>query len=164
MIPGNVQALSSEPGEWRTNMTNTHRNFSRLVILPAVFLALLACTVAAQTPPSLSKKALQTLLATAKTSADQERLAEYYRDKAQHLEAKAQEFSAQADYLATQPSTIESKQGISCNCMSHYRYFAKRYAQEATDAETLAATRPTRARLPIQRGTALVRIQEGGRS
>jgi len=124
-------------------MTNTHRNFGRLVILPTMFLALLACTVVvpavAQTPPNLSNKELKTLLATAKTPADQEQLAAYYRDKAQHLRAKAQEFSAQADYLATQPATIESKQGISCNCTSHYRYFAKQYAQEATDAEKLAA-------------------------
>jgi outer membrane murein-binding lipoprotein Lpp len=90
----------------------------------------------AETPTSLSKKELKTLSAT---PADQERLAAYYRNKAEHLRAKAQEFSAQADYLATQPATIESKQGISCNCTSHYRYFAKRYAQEAKDAETLAA-------------------------
>ena len=124
-------------------MTDTHGNFGRLVIVRTMFLALLACTLvigaAAQTPPSLSKIELKRLLATAKTSADQERLAEYYRDKAQHLRAKAKEFSAQADYLATQPATIESKQGISCNCTSHYRYFAKQYAQEATDAEALAA-------------------------
>jgi septal ring factor EnvC (AmiA/AmiB activator) len=123
-------------------MTNTHRNLGRFVILPAVFLALLANTVvvraAAQTPPSLSKKELKTLLATAKTPADQERLAAYYREQAQRLKAKAQEFSTQADHLATQPATIESKQGISCNCASHYRYFSKLYAQESKDAEILA--------------------------
>jgi hypothetical protein len=89
-----------------------------------------------QTPPSLSKKELKTLSAT---PAGQERLAAYYRDKAEHLRAKARKFAVQADYLATQPATIESKQGISCNCTSHYRYFSKVYAQEAKDAETLAA-------------------------
>jgi hypothetical protein len=121
-------------------MTNTHHNFGRLDILTALSMALLACTVVvlavAETPTSLSKKELKTFSAT---PADQERLAAYYRNKAEHLRAKAQEFSAQADYLATQPATIESKQGISCNCTSHYRYFAKLYAQEAKDAETLAA-------------------------
>jgi hypothetical protein len=121
-------------------MTNTHHNFGRLAILTALSMALLACTVVvlavAETPTSLSKKELKKFSAT---PADQERLAAYYRDKAEHLRAKAQEFSAQADYLATQPATIESKQGISCNCTSYYRYFAKRYAQEAKDAETLAA-------------------------
>ena len=124
-------------------MTNTHRNLGRFVILPAMFLALLASTVvvhaAAPNSPSLSKKELKTLLATANTPADQERLAAYYEDKAQRLKAKAQEFSTEADYLATQPATIESKQGISCNCTSHYRYFSKLYAQESKDAEILAA-------------------------
>ena len=121
-------------------MTNTHHTFGRLAILTALSMALLAGTgvvrAVAETPTSLSKKELKTFSAT---PADQERLAAYYRNKAERLRAKAQEFSAQADYLATQPATIESKQGISCNCTSHYRYFAKRYAQEAKDAETLAA-------------------------
>jgi hypothetical protein len=121
-------------------MTNTHHTFGRLAALMTLSLALLACTVvveaAAEAPASLSKKELKTLSAT---PANHERLAAYYRDKAEHLRAKAQEFAAQADYLETQPATIESKQGISCNCASHYRYFSKVYAQEAKDAETLAA-------------------------
>jgi siderophore synthetase component len=107
-----------------------------------MFLALLGSSAEVravdQTPPNINKKEVKTLLATAKTPEDQEHLAAYYRDKAQRLRAKAQEFSAQADYLATQPATIESKQGISCNCTSHYRYFSKIYAQEASDAEALA--------------------------
>ena len=121
-------------------MTNTRYTFGRLAALTTLSLALLACTVvvraAAETPASLGKKELKTMSAT---PADQERLAAYYREKAEHLRAKAQEFAAQADYLATQPATIESKQGISCNCTSHYRYFSKLYLQEAKDAETLAA-------------------------
>ena len=121
-------------------MTHTHRNFGRLVTSAAIFLALFAVTlvvqVTAQTPASLSKKELKTLSAT---PSGHERLAAYYRDKAQHLREKAQEFSAHADHLAMQPATIESKQGISCNCTSHYRYFSKLYAQEAKDADALAA-------------------------
>ena len=93
-------------------MTNTHQIFGRHATLAAVCVVLLACTLVVpavgQTPPSLSKKELKTLSAT---PAGQERLAAYYRDKAEHLRAKAQEFAAQADYLATQPATIESKQG-----------------------------------------------------
>src|SRR5882724_3104534 len=123
----------------RRNMTITHRNFGRFAPLAAIFLAVLACTAvvqAAEASPSLSKKELKAL---SETPAGHQRLAAYYREKAQHLRAKAQEFSAQADYLATQPATIESKEGISCNCTSHYRYFSKLYAREASEAETLAA-------------------------
>jgi len=123
-------------------MKNTHHEIGRRVSSTVICL-LLSCALVggavAENSPSLSKKEVKTLLATAKTSADHQRLAAYYRTQAQRLTAKAQEFSAQADYLATQPATIESKQGISCNCASHYRYFAKQYAQEAKESETLAA-------------------------
>lgn len=124
-------------------MTNTNFNFGLILTLVVVSLSVVSCalvaTASAETSPGLSKKELKTLLATAKTPSDHQQLAAYYRDKAQHLRAKAQEFSAQAEYLATQPATIESKQGISCNCASHYRYFAQQYAQEAQDADVLAA-------------------------
>jgi hypothetical protein len=52
-----------------------------------------------------------------------------------------EEFAKQAEILATQPATIESKQGISCNCPSHFRYFSKLYAQEAAEAEAEAERR-----------------------
>jgi len=122
---------------------NNHHNVGRLFTLTVVSLVLLSCApvveAAAETSPSLSKKELKSLLATANTPADHQRLAAYYRDKAQRLTEKAQKFSSQADQLATQPATIESKQGISCNCASHYRYFSKLYAREAKDSEMLAA-------------------------
>jgi siderophore synthetase component len=105
-----------------------------------MFLELLAGTfvvpVTAQTAHTLSKKELKSL---ATSPEGHERLAAYYREHAQQLRVKAQKFSAQADYLATQPALMESKQGISCNCTSHYRYFAKLYAQEANSAEASAA-------------------------
>ena len=125
---------------------NNRHNVGRLVtfaVVSFVSLVLLSCALvvgaAAETSPGLSKKELKTLLASANTPADHQRLAAYYRDKAQRLTEKAQKFSAQADQLATQPANIESKQGISCNCASHYRYFSKLYAREAKDSEMLAA-------------------------
>ena len=121
-------------------MTHTHRNFGRLATSAAIILALFTGTLTvqatAQTSASLSKAELKTLPAT---PGGHERLAAYYRDKAQRLREKAQKFSDEADYLATQPATIESKQGISSNSASHYRYFSKLYAQQAKDADALAA-------------------------
>ena len=121
-------------------MTPTVGNIVRLATSAALFLALLAGTsvvpASAQVSSSLSKKELKAL---ATTQGGHQRLASYYRDKAQQLRDKAEKFSAQADYLATQPALIESKQGISCNCTSHYRYFSKQYTQEAIDTDALAA-------------------------
>ena len=109
------------------------------VVLAALILGgLLSSGATAPTSPSLSKKELKVLLASAKTADDHERLAAYYRDKAQRLVAKSQEFSAQAESLAGQPAILESKQGISCPCALHYRYFSKQYAQDARDAEAIA--------------------------
>lgn len=136
-----LKVNGSERSEGRGKMKDIYRNFDRIAILAVVAITLLACasTAAAENSATLSKKELKTLLATAKTPADQQKLAAYYRDQAQRLTAKAQDFSAQADVLARQPAPIQSKQGISCNCTSHYRYFSKLYAQEAKDSETLAA-------------------------
>ena len=51
---------------------------------------------------------------------------------------KSEEFAKQAEILAQQAATIESKQGISCNCPSHFRYFSKLYVQEAAGAQAEA--------------------------
>src|SRR5882757_11135335 len=121
-------------------MKPTIGNIARLATSAALLLALLAGTLAipaaAQTSVSLSKAEVKALAAAPE---GHQRLAAYYREKAQQLREKAQNFSKQADYLATQPATIESKQGISCNCTSHYRYFSKLYAQEASNADALTA-------------------------
>ena len=79
------------------------------------------------------------MLAAAKTPADQQKLAAYYHEKARQLTEEAQNFAEQAGLMATQPATIESKQGISCQCTSHRRYFSKRFADEAKEAEDQAA-------------------------
>ena len=125
-------------------MNNQHHTSGRLITVAVLSFALFSCTLpraAADSSSGLTKKELKTLLATAKTPADHARLAAYYRDKAQHLRAQEQEFSAQAASLATQPTAVEgkctrsflSKQGTSCNSASHYSYFAKECAKKAKD-------------------------------
>jgi len=104
----------------------------------------------AQTAPTLSKKEVKTLLTTAKTPADQERLAAYYRDKASDLRAKAQQFAARAESMQGLPAVYESKQGIACQCAFHYRYFSQLYRQEAKDA---IPWRRNTSNSPIPRGT-----------
>lgn len=125
-------------------MKNRYHKVARrlgVVVLSLVVLSgALYLEATAETSASLSKKELKTLLRTAKTPADHQRLAAYYRDKAQRLTAKAQEFSAQADSLATQTGTIDGKTRVACQiAQSHYRYLEKLSAQEAKDSEMLAA-------------------------
>ena len=124
-------------------MKATERKIGQFVTGVVASLVLLPCLLAAQATGNdsarLSKKELKTLLATGNNTSDQARLAAYYRDKARELNAKSEQFAAQADALAKEPATIESKQGIGCNSVSHYRYFSKLYAREAQESETLAA-------------------------
>jgi hypothetical protein len=132
-------------------MKNNHRKVARRIARGALSLVLFSLTLVpgavADTSPSLTKKELKTLLATAKTPADHARLAAYYRNTAQHLRAQEKEYSAQAASLATQPAAVEgkctrsflSKQGTSCNSASHYSYFAEESAKKAKEAEALAA-------------------------
>ncbi len=115
------------------------RNVARPISVLAISVMLLCgLAAAAETGSTLSKKELKTLLATAQTPADHEKIAAYYQEKAKRLNAKAQEFSAQADFLATQPATVESKQGISSLSTSHFRHWAKIYTEEAKESEALA--------------------------
>jgi hypothetical protein len=97
---------------------------------------MLGCSlsVAAERSATLSKKELKSLAAS-RNPADQQTLVDYYKNKAHGLTTKSEEFAKQAEILAKQPATIESKQGISCNCPSHFRYFSKLYAQEAAEVQ-----------------------------
>jgi hypothetical protein len=108
-------------------------------VILALLLSLAASTAIAGESQQLTKKELKTLLATAKTSTDQQKLAAHDHEKARQLTAKAQDFAEHADLLATEPATVESKQGISCQCTSRYRYFSKRFSEEAKEAENQAA-------------------------
>jgi len=124
-------------------MSKTQDKVARHVLLIVIGFSLFACTVVvgaiAQTAQTLSKKEVETLLVTAKTPADQERFAAYYRNKARDLRAKAQQFAARAESMQGLPAVYESKQGIACQCAFHYRYFSQLYRQEAKNADTLAA-------------------------
>lgn len=124
-------------------MKNKHQKVARrmmFVVLSLVVLSRALCVEAtAETSANLSKKELKILLTTAKTPADHQRLAAYYRDKAQRLTAEAQEFSARADSLAAQNETLDGKTRVASQItQSHYRYLAKLSKQEAKDSEKSA--------------------------
>src|SRR5262249_2485103 len=87
-----------------------------------------------QVSPTLSKRELKTLLATAKTPDAHQRLAAYYRDKARRSDAASQRFAKQAQFLESQ-----SKPGVPSAAAKSYRYSARQYAEDAWEAEALAA-------------------------
>jgi hypothetical protein len=116
-----------------------------LIALMIVFLTLLsfapAYSAAAERNPTLSKKDLKVLLKSAKTPTEHQRIADYYRQKAQQLTASSKQHSGLAATYAKNPPfpALESKHGVSFGQgATHCRYWAKRDAEEATKSEALA--------------------------
>ena len=97
----------------------------------------------AQEEPLLTKQQLRALLQTSNTAAhenaaDEKKIAAYYRAEEKRYRGKAQEFAEQAALEEHHPALMESKQGISCLCPAHFRYFAQYYEREAQKSAALA--------------------------
>jgi hypothetical protein len=116
-------------------------SFAILMALTLIFLAV-ATSYTAGAEAKLNKNELKTLLKSAKTPADHQRLAAYYRWEAQRLVASSKEHSKQAAaYEETQPfAALELKHGSAFGQgASHCRYFAQLESQSAKIAEAEAA-------------------------
>lgn len=108
------------------------------VIVAVLVLAFSATAFAANPAPTLSKKELKSLLATAKTSADHLRLAEFYRQESQRLEAKAKYHEDMATLYQNKPLPFEGKYPYGTVGLSHCRQFEQLYQTQAQEAEALA--------------------------
>ena len=93
-----------------------------------------AQTAPGQTTPRLGNKEVKELLANATTAEDHQKLAAYYRDKAHRSDAASQRFAKQAQFLESQ-----SKPGVPSGAAKSYRYTSRQYAEDAWQAEVLAA-------------------------
>ena len=118
------------------------RTFAALSVLSLAF----AISVAAfgQTPSTqqpkpehLSKRQLNTLIATANTSAEHERIAQYYRAKALDYLAQAKEHEAMvAAYKANSSLSNDKNQA---STISHCEYFVTTFKALAENSQDLAA-------------------------
>jgi uncharacterized protein (DUF305 family) len=119
------------------------RTFAALSVLSLAF----AITVAAfgQTPSTqqpkpehLSKQQLNTLIATANTPADHERIAHYYHAKALDYLAQAKEHEAMvAAYKANSSLSNDKNQA---STISHCEYFVTTFKALADNSQALAAS------------------------
>jgi hypothetical protein len=110
-----------------------------------VFLTLLsfapAYSAAAEKNSTLSKKDLKVLLKSAKTPSEHQRIADYYRQKAQELTASSKQHSEFAETYAKNPPfpAMEAKHGSAFGQgVSHCRRWAKLDAEQADKATRLA--------------------------
>ncbi|UWZ86564.1 hypothetical protein [Occallatibacter riparius] len=114
--------------------------FRNLFIVSAVLFA--ALFVSAQTPVSqlatehLSAKQLNALVANAKTSADHERIANYYELKAQEYRAQAQVHAKMLAEFMANSATNNDKAHF--GTVNHCDFLFKSLTRRAQDADRLA--------------------------
>lgn len=110
-------------------------------ILLAIALAASLAQPAVQ-QEKLNRKELRVLITSAKTPADHQRIAAYYRAEAQHLEAKHQEHEEDLAEYYKNPSRYASKyptMGDHCRSLAaYYKMAAQRAATLAEMHEKLA--------------------------
>ncbi len=113
----------------------------RMIALLSVVLAITA-TVFAQAPAnqqaheSLSNKQLNSLIATAKTPAEHQRIAHYYGAQAESYLAQSKEHAQMAEGYKANPAINNSK--FSKGTVGHCEYFAQSFKEMSTKAGEMA--------------------------
>ncbi len=114
------------------------RMLSVLAFALTLSVAALSKTPTASEPKSqnLSKQQLKTLIATAVTPADHQRIAEYYKVKAQDYLAQAKDHEAMLAAYNANPSSLTDKDRA--GTVYHCEYYAKKFKDMAAKQEELA--------------------------
>jgi len=123
-------------------MKSALRHLTHLVVVFTLFSVVPVYATPANGQRPLTKRELNTLLKNAKTPADHLRIASYYREEAQRLRSRSEEYLRQAAVYDKNPlfPALESKQGTSFGMgASHCRYWAKQDAEAAAKADAQAA-------------------------
>lgn len=117
----------------------TTRNTS--IILALVLLALLSfvrtSSVTAGSKPTLTKKELKALIASAKTKDDHQKLADYYKAETERLEAEAKDHDEMAEAYKKNPSPMAVKHPEAIG-EGHCHEMARRFREAAAQAQELA--------------------------
>jgi hypothetical protein len=121
-------------------MKTTNRKFQgALTIISLAFLMFLAAgNTVAERRPSLSKKEVKALIASAKTKEDHLKLADYYKAETERLEAEAKDHEEMAEMYRKNPSPLAVKHPEAIG-EGHCHEIARRYREAAAKTRELAA-------------------------
>ena len=123
------------------------------IIVVAVFLAVLAfvhiSSVTAGTKPTLSKKELKALIASAKTKEDHQKLADYYKAETERLQSEAADHDEMAEAYKSSPYPNPVKQPVAAG-EAHCHEMARRFREAAEKAKELAAMHEDMAKAAAQ--------------
>ena len=113
-----------------------------LTISTLTLLSFVPASTASNSKPVISKREFKVLLRTAKEPPEHQKIAAYYRQEAQRLTASSKEHAEMAEIYAKNPPfpAMESKHGDAFGQgASHWRKWAQLIAEQAKEAEALAA-------------------------
>jgi hypothetical protein len=119
------------------------RNPFREIPASGRFLALAALAVglvfAVEPSPPMSRSAAKELISKASTPADHQRIAAYFRYKADVMEAEAVEHDELAAEYAKNPNGHDMKHPMSGKTAEHCKYFAQAARKAASEDRLMAA-------------------------
>lgn len=96
--------------------------------------------------PTMSKAEVKELIGKASTPEDHHRLASYFTQKADNMEAEAVEHDELAKQYANNPGIHEMKHPMSGNTAAHCRYFSQAARKAAAEDRALAAAHESMAK------------------
>jgi superoxide dismutase len=118
-------------------MKRTFAILSVLSLALAVNTVAFGATSSTPKPEHLTKQQLNTLISTAKTSADHERIAQYYQAKTADYLAQAKDHEAMIAAYKANPVMSNDKNQAST--ISHCEYFVQTFKALAENSQVLAA-------------------------
>ena len=128
------------------------KNTFRRVARQSGFLLFTALAVgaafAADSAPKMSKAEVKDLIGKASTPADHQRLAAYFTQKAEAMDAEAVEHGELAREYAKNPNILAMKQPMSGHTAAHCKYFAQAARKAAAEDRSLAAVHENMAKMP----------------
>ena len=121
-----------------------------LTVISLTFLVLLAAGYsAAGQRPSLSKKEVKALIASAKTKEDHLKLAEFYKTEVARLQAEATDHDEMAEMYRKNPSPLAVKHPEAIG-EGHCKEIARRFRESASKAQELATMHEEMAKTAAQ--------------
>lgn len=119
--------------------SNRINSFVAVLSVSVVLLSFTPSSFAADSSKILNKKELKTLIATAKTPLEHQRIAGYYREEAQRLTAESKFHESIGKSYQHSALPFEAKHPYGTLGVTHCRYWAELDLKQAKEAEALSA-------------------------
>ena len=129
--------------------TTKHKLQVVLTLISLTLVVFVAAGYSSVGKPSLSKKEVKALIASAKTREDHLKLADYYKGEAARLQAEATDHDEMAEMYRKNPTPLAVKHPEAIG-EGHCKEIARRFRESATKTQELAAMHEEMAKAATQ--------------